>query len=302
MDDEALADEGAAGFTTVSIGGSQIDIGSLGLEAMRKDALKNTRLEDGSRDRQRDDWLMKASRGGLAEENGGTKEIQIKVLGYQNSRTGDESAARAREYFRQAVQEAKSRLADKKDDDEALLKKILQGEILTDVSAGGIHRDDTQMVRVPSVPEQILSNLSQNLQAGRDEFVIKLMPEGLGEITIKLRTAQDKTILRIIATNSQTARMINDDLAALQNALKLSRVEVREAISAPETGNEANAYFSGFDSFNQFSRFGNQGQMSDFREDKRLSRVSEPSREETACDHAPAMMSAVSDKELNVYV
>jgi len=77
---------------------------------------------------------------------------------------------------------------------------------------------------------------------------------------------------------------------------------VREAVSAPGSGNEANAYFAGFDQFNQFNRFGNQGQASDFREDKRAGRISAGAQEETMEDYIRVAIPPMSDSELNVYV
>jgi flagellar hook-length control protein FliK len=121
-------------------------------------------------------------------------------------------------------------------------------------------------VEAPGISGQIFLGLSQNLKAGKGEFVLKLIPEGLGEITVKLLETEGRTTLRIITASAETAKLINQDLAALQNALKPIRVEVREAVAeAPESREEA-SYYAGFDQFSQFSQFNQFGNQSGSRE------------------------------------
>jgi len=103
--------------------------------------------------------------------------------------------------------------------------------------------------------EQIFEGLSRNLPTSKGEFVIKLIPEGLGEITVRLLSSEGRTTLRMITASAETARLINQDLPALQNALKPIKVEVQQAVQETHVGQDANAYYQGFDQFNQFSQY-----------------------------------------------
>jgi hypothetical protein len=198
----------------------------------------------------------------LADEAGG---IRLKVLGYEGAdRSGSdmESALPGQEQFRQAVQAARDRLSDKGSKRESNPAEILLAQSARH-AAGGFAPADAKPTETQGIPEQIFLGLSQNVKAGRGEFVIKLMPEGLGEITVRLLAKEGRTTLRIITASAETARLINNDLAALQNALKPIRVEVHQAVPETAADREADGYFAGFDQFEQFSQFngyGNQGE------------------------------------------
>ena len=191
--------------------------------------------------------------------------IPIQVLGYQGPEKDEADfgdALSGQEHFRQAVQEARSKLAGKGGKPETDQMDIL-------LSARLIRTQPENLMKAagpqegPGIPEQILAGLSKNLQAGRGEFVLKLEPEGLGEITIKLLAKEGRTTLRIITASAETARLINNDFHTLQNALRPIQVEVHEAVPETEAGKDANRYFPGFDQFNQFNQFDqyrNQGE------------------------------------------
>jgi len=82
------------------------------------------------------------------------------------------------------------------------------------------------------IAEQIRTGLAQRLGEGKNEFTMKLRPEKLGEITVKLIEESGKMTLRIEAARSETARLINSDLTALKEAVGPMQVEVHEAVTA----------------------------------------------------------------------
>lgn len=86
------------------------------------------------------------------------------------------------------------------------------------------------------VLDQIAAGIKQNISAGKSEFVVKLKPEALGEITVKLVEEAGKTTLSITTAKALTAKLINDDLDALREAVAPMKIEVRHAVaSANET-------------------------------------------------------------------
>ena len=99
---------------------------------------------------------------------------------------------------------------------------------------------NTSALRAANQLPQQLSNLSQQIKTGvaegllkgKQEFVIKLKPEGLGEITVKLtEKAGEATTLRLITANVDTAKLINADLDSLKEAMKPLQVVVESAQS-----------------------------------------------------------------------
>lgn len=78
--------------------------------------------------------------------------------------------------------------------------------------------------------DQLLDGLRHNLSSGKSTFVVKLNPAELGEITVKLVEEAGKTTLTLAAANAHTAKLLNQDLAALREAVAPMNIEVREAV------------------------------------------------------------------------
>jgi len=195
----------------------------------------------------------------LRQGAGEGQGIPVQMLGYQNrGKTDSEGLFFGQEQFRQAVQAAKGKLSDKDGKTDGSLPGIVLGESAYRTLTSGLMNAQAAKAEEPGVPDQILFGLSQNLPLGKGEFVIKLEPEGLGEITVKLLAKEGRTTLRLITASAETARLINNDIAALQNALRPIRVEVQEAVQESTAGQENNAYYPGFDQFNQFNQYRNQ--------------------------------------------
>ena len=200
---------------------------------------------------------VSGEKGFVPVEDAENKSVLVKIIGYrtpEEDRTDEEELRPGQEQFRQAVQEAKHRLADKENKADMSPKEALPVNTLI-AQMAGIPAAEAQPVETPGIPDQILLRLSGNLSAGKGEFVMKLIPEGLGEITVKLLAKEGRTTLRIITASAETARLINQDIQALQDALKPIRVEVREAVPQAGSGGEADAYFTGFNGFSQFNQF-----------------------------------------------
>jgi|GEM_PF-4076191 len=83
----------------------------------------------------------------------------------------------------------------------------------------------------PKLTEQISEGVNRNLSSGKDEFTIKLKPESLGEITLKLVKEDGRTTLSITTTSMGTAKLINDELPALKAAVAQMNIHVSEAVA-----------------------------------------------------------------------
>ena len=95
-----------------------------------------------------------------------------------------------------------------------------------------------------NVVEQVKTGILDNL-GNKDAFVIKLKPEGLGEITIKMADREGKIVLSIQTTNSQVTRLLSDEVASLQNALRPLQAEVQEIVTATDYAAAAGGQFAG---------------------------------------------------------
>lgn len=82
---------------------------------------------------------------------------------------------------------------------------------------------------------QLSTGILDNLSAGKDEFVVKLKPEGLGEITVKLVEKEGKILLSILTSSPQVAKALSQDVAALQQSLRPLQAQVQEIAVAEST-------------------------------------------------------------------
>ncbi|MBE6749140.1 MAG: flagellar hook-length control protein FliK [Ruminococcaceae bacterium] len=96
-----------------------------------------------------------------------------------------------------------------------------------------------------NVSEQITDGVKANINLEKSEFTVKLNPEELGELTLKLIEENGKMVLDITAASEKTARMLNGDIAALRESVGSMNIEVREVtVSAPEEIQENSAQFN----------------------------------------------------------
>lgn len=80
------------------------------------------------------------------------------------------------------------------------------------------------------VAQQVKEGIIQELGSGKDEFVVKLKPEGLGEITVRLVQDGDRIALSISASNSHVARLLGSELEQLREALRPYNTVVQEVV------------------------------------------------------------------------
>lgn len=102
-----------------------------------------------------------------------------------------------------------------------------------------------QQLPVPDAQEiakQLKTGILENLTRGRNEFLVRLKPEGIGEILVRFSENKDKITLSIFTHDAQTARLISGEAAALQNALKPLNAEVQEITTV--AGSEQAAQYS----------------------------------------------------------
>lgn len=139
---------------------------------------------------------------------------------------------------------------DETNDFSAQLSEIAMANSSSDVGITGIELPKAETLSNPlfnefNIAEQITDGVKANINLEKSEFTVKLNPEELGELTLKLIEENGKMVLDITAASEKTARMLNGDIAALRESVGSMNIEVREVtVSAPEEIQENNAQFN----------------------------------------------------------
>ncbi len=158
--------------------------------------------------------------------------------------------------FNQNMQTAQKLVKTNLQDDDmqgtlsiAQLQQIVDGQSTTSAENANLAQPKIDM-------QDMIDNLKQSLstKTAGDEFSLKLKPEGMGEIIVKLVQTSDKGIqMNIIASNENVAKALSQDISQLQQALKPVNASV-ETIVAQTNGQSAyGAFDSNTNMFNQNS-------------------------------------------------
>lgn len=160
--------------------------------------------------------------------------------------------------FRQAVLDAQKALSTGQKDtvgtETAIDIDALQRQIDAQRTSGEVSGAQAQEATPADTAQQLKENILKNLSSGENEFTVKLKPESLGEITVNMVEKDGKISLSILTASAQTAKLLNESVEALKNALRPLQAEVREIVTRPEQPSETpqGGFFgSGFEGFQQ---------------------------------------------------
>ncbi len=117
---------------------------------------------------------------------------------------------------------------------------------------------------------QIKSTSSKILVSGKQEFVIKLKPEGLGEITVRISENGGKLALSMVTSSLEVEKLLNSQLGTLRDALRPYHTEINSISTeqAPELTSQPKEGSSPFSQ--QQSGFADQSFRHDQENDKPL--------------------------------
>lgn len=160
----------------------------------------------------------------------------------QNEGASGQELMQGQYLFQNAVAQAKAQM----DGEETQPQLVDIDALQADVNAGRFAPVvSTQQVKLPQqvdtadVVEQMRSSILSNLSRHNNEFVVRLQPEGLGEITVKMLERKEGIVLSIIASSTDTARLITNEVASLQNALRPLNAQVQEVVTVPQAAETA---------------------------------------------------------------
>lgn len=169
----------------------------------------------------------------------GTSQSFVEILSNgQDENSADDLQGLQNDFLR-SIREAKSLMSNsEKSNQEEVPLDIdqLQSDVMSNrfnpLSSleGKTARMEFNQSQAPEVDQQIQQGITENLLHGRKEFVIKLRPEGLGEITVKLlEKPGEASVLSLITSSAESAKLINEKLTALQEAMRPLQVQVNMA-------------------------------------------------------------------------
>ncbi len=121
---------------------------------------------------------------------------------------------------------------------DELQQRVDSGQFFQNTALAGMFRTEgmtTEEVPVPvPVATQLQDGILQGLAEGMERFSIKLVPEGLGEVTIRLTKSAEGMTLDIIARNADTQKLISMEAQALRDNLKPLQVEVDNILTTQQ--------------------------------------------------------------------
>ena len=151
-------------------------------------------------------------------------------------------------------------------DVDELQQKVNAGAYLPQFSDTGLIRElpmTTQSDPILSPVElfdQIKTASTSHIQSGDKDFAIKLSPEGLGEIIVRLTEESGKVTLSLTASNANVQRLLNNELSGLRDIMRPYHIEVTQV-----TQSNASQSMDMQQQFHQqFTHSGYQQQQSDF--------------------------------------
>ncbi|MEG0692867.1 MAG: flagellar hook-length control protein FliK [Oscillospiraceae bacterium] len=238
---------------------------------------------------------------------GDTKQMQLEtVLNTANSEESESSSEllfNGNMNFQNAVMQAQKLMKgqskesmDSLDDlsADALQQAIGQSKFDTVLNEKQMSTTAQTPLDITDLAQQVKNGLSNSALGNQKEFSVKLKPEGLGEVTIKLMESQSKLSVSIVTATSEVAKLLNNELSTLRETMRAMQIEVKDVIVQPQND------FGSMQQNLQQQMF--QGQSNQFGENRHTNRsnlqftnVVEPE----ILDIKPAYLSS---ERMNIYV
>lgn len=166
--------------------------------------------------------------------------------------------------MRQAVQQGSAQQASSSEErtEDVLAQAVampVKQDLQTQIKLQQLKPAQVQPEQAQPPVKQVLDQMQLNFAKGTSEFTMKLNPEHLGEITVKLLERSGKMVLSITAASEQTVKLLNGDLAALREAVRPMQVEVREAVVSTQSSD--GNHMAGQQQMDMSGQFFNQSQQ-----------------------------------------
>lgn len=124
----------------------------------------------------------------------------------------------------------KAEKPDKEKDDGSTQTRLAQSTFTERLAQPNVReaQDIAPVIDKKAVLEQISNGAMENAAKGKQDFVMKLTPDGMGEITVKLAEANGHITMQLTASNANVQKMLTSELENLREVMRPYKVEVRE--------------------------------------------------------------------------
>jgi len=170
-------------------------------------------------------------------------------------------------------------------DAAALRPELLRSGVLTESQQAEKLEEPMLYQAEADTVSQVRTGIEQKLGSDESEFVIKLKPEGLGEITVEMARRDGRIILNLIASSSETEKLLSDRIEALRESLRVYNADIAK-VGFSQSETQPYAFLADHSAFSYSEENQRQWQFSEERRriDARrsaeaVSRVSEPGTE-----------------------
>lgn len=157
-----------------------------------------------------------------------------------------------------------------------------------------MQKEELIQTNTEEIVNQVKTGILDNVAKGKSEFVIRLKPEGIGEIVVKMSEDKSHISLKILTASTQTAKLISNEVTALQNALRPLHAEVQQISVVPE--NQLSEYTTQTGMTNQDNHFAGQ-QFANQNHDP-----SNRPKNQQDVEFGSAMQSTLEDDGLDTYI
>lgn|GEM_PF-6129459 len=121
-------------------------------------------------------------------------------------------------------------------------------EVLSEISRPEKAEGTAAFTPETDVVSQVRSGIEPKLGGDDEEFVIKLKPEGLGDITVKMAKREGRIVLNLVASDSRTEKLLSDGIEGLRESLRIYNAEVTK-VECSQTGPQSYGFTSDHDAF-----------------------------------------------------
>lgn len=177
-------------------------------------------------------------------DNGGNFLQDAEAPMETKSTPAEGKAMQADASFQSSIRAAKEQMADTKStatskapvDTNELQRQVDEGVNLQNTAyTRGASAEIQAEQPVPSFQTQVQQGILTGIRQGDGEFTIKLVPEGLGELEVKLtKLAGGGMMLNIITKGDEAQRMLAADINALKEIMRPHQVQVESVMTEQE--------------------------------------------------------------------
>ncbi|MBM7623519.1 flagellar hook-length control protein FliK [Sporohalobacter salinus] len=200
-----------------------------------------------------------------SKESQSDKSLLKQLLESQNKETSEKKVRVRLSSDKQKLKEESFNAAKIRVEDQMRAKNNVVRQNIVNSKFMNVN-GNLQRVDQTKVVSQVLQQLEQLKSLGKNELTLKLKPDSLGKVNLKMAISDGVLTTKVMAENYQVKKAIEAQLHQLKNALTEKNLEVGEMVV--EVGSEED--FSSFQEQESFNQQGFSGRQQSNKNQQRL--------------------------------